>query len=62
MYLGGEDAGFHFHIVWVVESMGSVGDVSGNHVCILELLVDVAQHGYVKGAVMIIPFEAYPAI
>ena len=31
---GGEDAGFHFHIVWVVERMGSVGDVSGNHVCI----------------------------
>ena len=28
----------------------------------LELLTDVARHGYVEGAVMIIPFEAYPTI
>ncbi len=28
----------------------------------LELLADVARHEYVKGAVIIIPFEVYPAI
>ena len=33
-YPGGEEAGLHFHIVWAVESMGSVGDVSGNRACI----------------------------
>ncbi len=62
MYLGGKDAWLCFRIAFAVESMGSVGDVLGNRVCIFQLLENVARHGDFKGAFRIILFEAYAAV
>ncbi len=62
MYLGGKDAWLCFRIALAVESMGSVGDVLGNRVCIFQLLEDVAWYGDFKGAFRIILFEAYATV